>query len=108
MRYLREIRRRGLLDSVRYLSRFGSFPVGNLVGKDEYGNQYFESKEALYGKDRWVDYASSDYDASQVPPDWHAWLHHITDEVPKEKLVCLFLSSTTLIHAVEPQIPQAP
>ena len=22
------------------------------------------------GRDRWVDYARNDYDASQVPPEW--------------------------------------
>lgn len=32
------------------------------------------------GRHRWVEYAVKDrYNASQVPAEWHGWLHHITD-----------------------------
>lgn len=31
---------------------------------------------------RYVVYARKDFDASQVPAEWHAWLHYITDEAP--------------------------
>jgi hypothetical protein len=32
------------------------------------------------GRHRWVEYAEKGrYNASQVPPEWHGWLHHITD-----------------------------
>lgn len=27
-------------------------------------------------------YGRKDYDASQVPAEWHAWLHYITDDPP--------------------------
>lgn len=34
----------------------------------------------IAGRHRWVEYASPwDYDAANVPPEWHGWLHHITD-----------------------------
>jgi NADH:ubiquinone oxidoreductase subunit len=33
-----------------------------------------------YSEKAWLD-----YDASQVPPEWHGWLHHITDEPPTVK-----------------------
>jgi NADH dehydrogenase (ubiquinone) 1 alpha subcomplex subunit 12 len=32
------------------------------------------------GRHRWVEYAEKGrYNASQVPAEWHGWLHHITD-----------------------------
>jgi NADH:ubiquinone oxidoreductase subunit len=27
-------------------------------------------------------YAKWDSDGSQVPPDWHCWLHHTVDDIP--------------------------
>ena len=52
---------------------------GHEVGKDEYNNRYFMEKSG--GKRRWVIYEGSP-DASKVPAEWHAWLHHTIDEVP--------------------------
>src|SRR5579884_273352 len=31
---------------------------------------------------RWVIY-NGEPEASKVPPEWHAWLHHTVDEVPR-------------------------
>lgn len=56
---------------------------GDLVGTDSQGNRYFRSKRTPQGKRdrRWVVYAGT-VEASRVPPEWHSWLHHTTDEVP--------------------------
>ncbi len=61
---------------------------GDLVGSDDQGNRYFRDKrgplkraDSLRRERRWVVYAG-DVEASRVPPDWHAWLHHTTDEPP--------------------------
>lgn len=54
---------------------------GRRVGTDAAGNIYFESSRTFlnYGrKRRWVVYAGV-AEASVVPPEWHAWLHHTTD-----------------------------
>lgn len=51
---------------------------GKFVGRDEQGNQYFERPWTRGRTRRWVVYAGA-VDASKVPPEWHAWLHHITD-----------------------------
>lgn len=50
---------------------------GRLVGTDEFGNRYFESRKAAQGarKRRWVLYRGTP-EASKVPPYWHGWLHH--------------------------------
>ncbi|KAJ3070299.1 Ras- protein Rab-7 [Podochytrium sp. JEL0797] len=39
------------------------------------------------GRDRWVLYDKWNYDASQVPPEWHQWISRMTDDVPSETTV---------------------
>ncbi|CCQ73701.1 NADH:ubiquinone oxidoreductase subunit NDUFA12 [Magnetospira sp. QH-2] len=53
---------------------------GEQVGKDQYGNRYFRNRKKLQGRERrWVLYKGS-REASKVPPEWHAWLHHTVEE----------------------------
>ncbi len=56
---------------------------GAHVGDDAAGNRYFrDKKRPAEGRERrWVVYGG-EVEASAVPPEWHAWLHHTTDEVP--------------------------
>lgn len=63
---------------------------GELVGRDDYGNSYYRLKggkpQRLGGgrfsrERRWVIYRGVP-EASKVPPEWHAWLHHVVDEAP--------------------------
>lgn len=53
---------------------------GNRVGQDSAGNVYYEERRPRpgYRIRRWVDYKGA-VEASAVPPEWHAWLHHTTD-----------------------------
>ena len=53
---------------------------GTLCGTDEFDNHYYFAKgDKLHGKQRrWVMF-KGDVEASKVPPEWHAWLHHTTD-----------------------------
>jgi hypothetical protein len=64
-----------------------------LVGVDKFGNKYYEKlHDTQYGRHRWVEYAEKGrYNASQVPPEWHGWLHHITDSTGDEAsfLLCV-------------------
>ena len=56
---------------------------GTRGGTDEFGNRYYRSKnnDQRYGRERrWCLYKGAS-EASKVPPEWHAWLHH-TVEVP--------------------------
>ncbi|KAG0561283.1 hypothetical protein KC19_9G051600 [Ceratodon purpureus] len=56
-----------------------------LKGVDSYGNEYWEKMQDQHGRHRWVKYADAvDYDAASVPPEWHGWLHHITDHTPEQ------------------------
>ena len=61
---------------------------GEEVGKDGAGNRYFREKgggrvhpDSIRKERRWVLY-EGEAEASRVPPEWHAWLHHTTDEIP--------------------------
>lgn len=60
-----------------------SWRKGRLVGEDEFGNRYYESKREP--RRRWVIYAGNN-DASNVPADWHGWLHQTVDEIPEQAL----------------------
>jgi NADH:ubiquinone oxidoreductase subunit len=62
---------------------------GELVGTDAAGNRYYRDKSMkrergggrFSREKRWVLYNGAP-EASRVPPEWHAWLHHTVDEVP--------------------------
>lgn len=59
---------------------------GRLVGTDEMGNRYYESRDnrSYDGRRRrWVLY-NGYADGSKVSPDWHGWLHYTFDEPPTE------------------------
>jgi NADH:ubiquinone oxidoreductase subunit len=54
---------------------------GGHIGQDALGNQYYErpgrTKNARTR--RWVVYSGAP-DASSIGPEWHSWLHHLTDQ----------------------------
>jgi NADH:ubiquinone oxidoreductase subunit len=64
---------------------------GELVGTDGFANRYYREKGGrplrrgggrASREKRWVLY-DGEPEASKVPPEWHAWLHHTIDEVPR-------------------------
>ena len=60
---------------------------GRLVGTDEFGNRYYVQSKGIgpLGKPRrWVIYANM-AEASQIPPDWHGWMHYTVDTPPTEE-----------------------
>jgi NADH:ubiquinone oxidoreductase subunit len=65
-------------------TRFFTWRKGKQVGNDEFGNRYFLQRKGLGPLGvpaRWVIYKTLS-EASQVPPDWHGWLHYTVDELP--------------------------
>ena len=59
---------------------------GELVGTDELGNRYYQSRDNVSydgRKRRWVVYEGY-AEASKVTPYWHGWLHYTFDEPPTE------------------------
>ena len=59
---------------------------GHLVGKDKDDNKYYKSNisHGIKKEKRWILYKKND-DPTNIDPDWHAWLHHIIDDVPDLK-----------------------
>lgn len=60
-------------------------PGSRLVGEDYNGNQYYERLDTESNRDRWVIFKGScklGQEPTLVPPEWHAWLHHVSDENP--------------------------
>jgi len=53
------------------------------VGEDMLGNRYYraEPRRGYDRERRWVIYKDKP-EASMVPPQWHAWLHHQSNLVP--------------------------
>ncbi|WP_120716499.1 NADH:ubiquinone oxidoreductase subunit NDUFA12 [Tsuneonella amylolytica] len=65
---------------------------GEEVGTDFAGNRYYRSKkpekagQPHAGRERrWVIYSGAN-DASNVPAEWHGWLHGAFDGVPESNL----------------------
>jgi NADH:ubiquinone oxidoreductase subunit len=65
---------------------------GELVGTDSTGNRYYRERNpaklvkggGMESRERrWVIY-KGEAEPSKVPPEWHGWLHHSTDEVPHD------------------------
>ncbi len=68
------------------MSLVGNFFIrlrSKLIGKDEFGNEYYlgDKKNYLGQQARYVIYSGIS-EGSKVPPRWHAWLHYGVDEVP--------------------------
>ena len=59
---------------------------GELVGHDEFGNAYYQTKGGAIDPSlgfvrRWVIYNGVS-EASMTPPGWNGWLHHTVDTPP--------------------------
>lgn len=59
---------------------------GKFTGKDRYGNCYYKERFFVRSADanrprRWVMFKGP-AEGSKVPPEWHGWLHHATDQPP--------------------------
>jgi NADH:ubiquinone oxidoreductase subunit len=64
-------------------TRIYTFLKGRQVGDDSYGNRYFIERTPRKGHKvkRWVLYHGP-AEASEVPPEWHGWLHGRIDQTP--------------------------
>ena len=59
-------------------TRIKTILFGKFVGKDSFGNKYYENKN---GK-RWVIYAD-EIDASKIPVEWYSWIHFTPNKIEK-------------------------
>ena len=72
----------GIQSPLTFLLRL--WAQGDYVGVDYLGNKYYRGKARKHynHERRWVAYASGSVEASEVPPEFHGWLHHQTDIFP--------------------------
>jgi NADH:ubiquinone oxidoreductase subunit len=50
---------------------------GKEVGHDEFGNRYFEMRQADYwGKNRRICIYNGNPEATKIPAEWHGWMHY--------------------------------
>lgn len=56
------------------------------------GHQKSIANRHLSGRHRWIDYSQDDFNASQVPPEWHSWIHHIRKDAPTDDVIMKQLS----------------
>ena len=57
------------------------------IGQDGYGNTYYVKKKSIknnFRQRRLVVYKGI-VEASKIPQEWNAWLHHMSDEIPDNK-----------------------
>ena len=74
-------------NSQTFGTQFWTWLYGEYVGTDEFGNRYYIQKRGvgpLGVPRRWVTYKSM-AEPSQVPPEWHGWLHYTVDSAPTEQ-----------------------
>mmetsp|Transcript_28812 Transcript_28812/g.84452 ORF Transcript_28812/g.84452 Transcript_28812/m.84452 type:complete len:184 (+) Transcript_28812:73-624(+) len=87
-KFAQEYRHGGLFHAVNRLRQMNQLRLGRLVGEDTNGNKYYENTAMPYGRTRWYEpkvplrifEMDQYYDPSQVTPEWHGWLHYVTDK----------------------------
>ncbi|MGB4057589.1 MAG: NADH:ubiquinone oxidoreductase subunit NDUFA12 [Alphaproteobacteria bacterium] len=69
--------------SPTYMTFFGMIARGEKVGEDMSGNSYYRGKPRPGTKRerRWVMYKGIP-EATNIPPEWHGWMHHQTNTIP--------------------------
>ena len=67
---------KNLLKQKKITNKFVTIFFGKLVGEDNSGNKYYESKS---GK-RWVIY-NGEVEASKIPSEWYSWMHHTGNKI---------------------------
>ena len=60
-------------------TRLKTIISGKFVGKDDFGNKYYENKKG----NRWVIY-SNEIDASKIPVEWYSWMHFTPNRIEKD------------------------
>ena len=63
-------------------TRIKTIISGKFVGKDSFGNKYYENKKG----NRWVIY-SGEIDASKIPVEWYSWIHFTPNKIEKKHIL---------------------
>ena len=55
--------------------------TGKFAGSDQFGNKYYSNSKDK----RWVIYKTN-IEASKIPPEWHLWIHFLTNSKPESNV----------------------
>jgi len=58
------------------ITRIGTIFFGKFVGKDSFGNKYYQNKNG----NRWVVY-KGEIDASKISTEWYSWIHYTKNKI---------------------------
>ena len=61
-------------------TRITTFFYGKLIGKDEFGNKYYQDKN----NKRWVIY-KNEIEATKIPQEWYSWIHHLNNKLENNR-----------------------
>ena len=61
-------------------TRISTFLHGKLIGKDEFGNKYYQDKN----NKRWVIY-KNEIEATKIPQEWYSWIHHTNNKLENNR-----------------------
>ncbi|GAC98094.1 potential mitochondrial Complex I, 17.2 kd subunit [Pseudozyma hubeiensis SY62] len=68
------------------------------------GNKFYENHNEFNLRHRWVDYAAdNEFNASQVDPLWHSWLHHIRKDPPHEDAGIIKMTQSWMTVSAAPR-----
>lgn len=72
----------GIQSSIAFFLRL--FAGGEYVGHDQFDNKYYRKKarKGYNHERRFIVYKSGNMQASEVPAEFHGWLHHQNDQFP--------------------------
>ncbi|KNC82620.1 hypothetical protein SARC_05094 [Sphaeroforma arctica JP610] len=65
--------------------KYKELRTGTLIGTDANGNRYFQDKSYIFGRSRFADVKAKD--PTSIAPEWHRWLHYMTDDPPSQSPV---------------------
>ncbi len=86
----------GILKQITSLSLAFS---ANFIGADDYQNKYYESKKRTddFGRKKRFCIYKGTVEASKIPANWHAWVHHSGDAPLVYKRLFWFKSHTPVV-----------
>lgn len=87
IRVFKNIWQTGWKRSLRQIAQMNDTKSGYLVGVDDFGNKFYETKSPaeIHMRTRWVEYKEFwRPDMSQIQPGWHFWLAYGTDTPPNK------------------------
>ncbi|ORY96814.1 NADH ubiquinone oxidoreductase subunit NDUFA12-domain-containing protein, partial [Syncephalastrum racemosum] len=83
-RTIKNVLKAGPLNSLKQMNTIGDTKYGALIGIDRNGNKFFENNDEVSGRERWVEFASSEPDSADIDPAWHMWMARMVQEPPTE------------------------